>query len=54
MGKYDWKASKRILVVQLGTNEDEEKVFRAHVVPQGLCENLINALKAAGEPAEIW
>ena len=29
----------------VGTNEDEAKVFRAHAVPQGLCENLINALK---------
>ena len=32
-------------MVQLGTNEDEAKVFRAHAVPQGLCENLISALK---------
>ena len=31
--------------MQLGTNEDEAKVFRAHAVPQGLCENLISALK---------
>ena len=33
------------LVVQPGTNEDEATVFRAHAVPQGLCENLVNALK---------
>ena len=32
-------------MVQLGTNEDEAKVFGAHAVPKGLCENLINALK---------
>ena len=33
-------------MVQLGTNEDEAKVFRAHAVPQGLfCEILINALE---------
>ena len=44
-GQYEWRAPKRILVVQLGTNEDEANVFRAHAVPQGLCENLINALK---------
>ena len=44
-GKYERSAPNRILVVQLGTNEDEAKVFRAHAVPQGLCENLINALK---------
>ena len=31
-------------VVQLGTNEDEAKVFQG-AVPQGLCENFINALK---------
>ena len=31
--------------MQFGTNEDEAKGFRAHAVPQGLCENLINALK---------
>ena len=29
-------------MVQLGTTEDEATVFRAHAVPQGLCENLIN------------
>ena len=31
--------------MQLGTNEDEATAFTAHAVPQGLCENLINALK---------
>ena len=31
--------------MQLGANEDEAKVFRTHAVPQGLCDNLINALK---------
>ena len=31
--------------VQLGTNEGEAKVFRAHSVPQGLCENLFSAVK---------
>ena len=31
--------------MQLGENEDEAKVLRAHAIPQGLCENLINALK---------
>ena len=44
-GKYEWRAPNRILLVQLGTNEDEANVFRAHAVPRGLCENLINALK---------
>ena len=31
--------------MQFGTKKDEAKVFRALAVPQGLCENLINALK---------
>ena len=42
---YEWRAPNRILVVQLGTNDDEAKASRAHVVPQGLCENLTNTLK---------
>ena len=44
-GKYEWRAPNRILVVQLGTNANEAQVFRAHAAPQGLCGNLINALK---------
>ena len=43
--RYEWRAPNRILVVQLGTNDDEAKASRAHVVPQGLCENLTNTLK---------
>ena len=43
--RCEWRSPNRILVVQLRTNEDEAKGFRAHAVPQGLCENLINALK---------
>ena len=31
--------------MQLGTNEGEAKVFSAPAIPQGLCENLIIALK---------
>ena len=49
-----WRVPNRILVMQLGTNEDEATVFRAHAVPQGLCENFINALKLPGEPTERW
>ena len=44
-GQYEWRAPHRLLVVQLGTNAHEAKVFRAHTAPQGLCDNLINALK---------
>ena len=33
------------LVVQTGESFELAKVFKVHAVPQGLCENLINALK---------
>ena len=39
-GTCEWRVRNRILVVQLGTNEEEAKVFRARAVPQALCENL--------------
>ena len=35
----------RLLVVQTGDSAGQVKVFKAHAVPQGLCENLINAPK---------
>ena len=38
--KYEWRAANRLLVVVSQT-----KVFKAHAVQQGLCENLINTLK---------
>ena len=44
-GKYEWRAPNRILVVQLGVNANEAKVFEAHTAPPRSCENLINALK---------
>ena len=44
-GRYEWRAPNRTLVVQLGTDADDAKVFTAHAAPQGLCEDLINALK---------
>ena len=34
-GKYAWRALNRILVVQLGTNANEAKVFKAHAAPLG-------------------
>ena len=43
--QHEWRAPNIILVVQLGTNPNEAKVFKAHAAPQGLCDNLINALK---------
>ena len=42
-GLYEWRAPSRIVVVQIGTNASQAKVFKAHA--HGLCENLINALK---------
>ena len=44
-GQYEWRAPKRILVVQLGVNAGEAMVFKAHAAPLGQCDNLINALK---------
>ena len=43
--KYDWRAPNRLLVVQTGESASQAKVFKAHALPQGLCANLINALK---------
>ena len=44
-GQCEWRAPNRILVVQLGVNANEAKVFKAHVAQLGLCDNLIYALK---------
>ena len=43
--KYDWKQPNGLLVVQTGESVYEAKVFEAHAVPQGLCGNLVSALK---------
>ena len=32
-------------MVQTGDSASQANVFKAHAAPQGLCENLINALK---------
>ena len=40
------------LVVQTGDGIDQAKVFKAHAVPQGLCANLINALKLLANQQE--
>ena len=42
---YDWRALNRSLVVQTGVSASQAKVFKAHAAPQGLCENMINALE---------
>ena len=42
--KNEWRAPNSLLVVQTGARVSQAKVFKAHAVPQGLCENLINAL----------
>ena len=42
----------RLLVVQTGESFEQAKVFSAHAVPQGLCANLINALKLLANQQE--
>ena len=39
-------------MVQTGESVNQAKVFRVHAVPQGLCENLINALKLRANQQE--
>ena len=43
--KYKWRAPNRLLVVQTGDSTSQARVFKANTVPQGVCENLIDALK---------
>ena len=38
------KYPNRLLATQTGDSASQAKVFKAHAVPQGVCENLINAL----------
>ena len=46
---YEWREPNRILVVQTDADASLAKVFKAHAAPQGLCENLIDALKLLGK-----
>ena len=39
-------------MVQTGESVNQAKVFKAHAVPQGLCGNLINALKLLANQQE--
>ena len=51
--KYDWKQPNRLLLGQTGESVNQAKVFKAHAVPQqGLCGNLINALKLLANQQE--
>ena len=50
--KYDWKQPNRLLVVQTGDSFEQAKVFKAPAAPQGLCANLINALKLLANQQE--
>lgn len=43
--QYGWRDPSRSLVIQDRANPSEGKVFRAHALPQGVCENLVCALK---------
>ena len=38
--------------MQTGESFEQAKVFKAHTVPQGLCENLITALKLLANQQE--
>ena len=38
--------------MQTGDRIEQAKVFKAHAVPQGLCANLINALKLLANQQE--
>ena len=51
--KQDWKQPNRLLVVQTGESVEQAKVFKAHAIPQGLCENLITALKLLANQQEV-
>ena len=50
--RYDCKAPNRLLVVQTFESVNQAEVFRAHAVPQGLCGNLISALKLLANQQE--
>ena len=50
--KYDWKRPNWLLVVQTGESVNQAKIFKAHAVPQGLCGNLILALKLLANQQE--
>ena len=39
-------------MVQTGASVNQAKVFKAHAVPQGLCANLINAVKLLANQQE--
>ena len=40
------------LVVQTGDSFEQDKVFKAHAVPKGMCASLINALKLLANQQE--
>ena len=44
-GQFEWSAPHRILVVEIGVDANEAKVYKAHAAPLVLCDNLNNALK---------
>ena len=47
-----WEATGQAFVVQTGDSIEQAKVFKAHAVPQGLCANLITALKLLANQQE--
>ena len=50
--KYDWKQPNRLLVLQTGDSVEQAKVFKAQAFLQGMCANLVNALKMLANQQE--
>ena len=48
----DWKQPNRLLVVRTGESVSQAKVFKAHAIPQNLCEILIDPLKLLANQQE--
>ena len=49
---FVWRAPNRLLLVQTGESVNQGEVCRAHAVPRGLCDDLINALKLLANQQE--
>ena len=53
-GQYEWRAPNRILVVQIGVNANEAKVYNAHATLLVLSDNFDQCAQVACELAERW
>ena len=52
-GQCDWRKPIRVLFVQDSTDRSQVKLFRTHTPPQGVCENLVNALVLLANQREV-